>query len=109
MTCETENILEYVQNDTGPLIIGTYVDEDENPIDITGWIIDLLIKMDVPIAVAATVTDGPNGEFQIQFATTDLSQVGTFVTGLRFNDNEPTPLIVTYQGYFKMKVIEKIL
>lgn len=109
MTCDTEEIFEYVQNDTGPIIEGTYVDEEDNPIDITGWLIELLIKMTTPIAVAGTVTNGPAGEFEIMFATTDLSEVGTFITGLRFNDQEATPLIVTYQGYFKMKVLEKIV
>ena len=52
MTCASEEIFEYVQNDTGPIISGTYVDENDNPIDITGWLIELLIKMTAPIAAA---------------------------------------------------------
>ena len=108
MTCETEQIFEYVQNDTWPIIIGTYVDEGEDPIDITGWTVELLVKMATPIIVVGTVTDGPAGEFEIMFADTDLDEVGLFVTGFRFNDNEVTPGIVTYQGYFKIKVFEKI-
>jgi hypothetical protein len=109
MTCETEEIFDYVQNDTGPIIEGTYVDEEDNPIDITGWLVELLIKMATPIAVAGTITDGPAGEFAIMFATTDLIEAGTFVTGLRFNDQEASPLIVTYQGYFKLRVAAKII
>lgn len=109
MTCEDVTIFDYVQNDTGPVITGTYVDEDDNPIDITGWLIELLIKMATPIAVTGTVTDGPAGEFEIMFDVADLSEVGTFVTGLRFNDQEADPLIVTYQGYFEIRVAEKII
>ena len=109
MTCDTEEIFEYVQNDTGPVISGTYVDEDDNPINITGWLVELLLKMATPIAVTGTVTDGPAGEFEIMFAITDLIEAGTFITGLRFNDQEASPLIVTYQGYFKIKVLEKII
>ena len=111
MTCETDiEIFEYVQNDTWPLIVGTYVDEDGEAIPITGWTIELLVDMTVPITVTGTVTDGPAGEWQIQFATTDLSEVGQFVTALRFTDDvvAPDTGIVSYQGYFKIKVIEKI-
>ena len=109
MTCETEEVFEYVQNDTGPLIVGTYVDEDDEPIDITGWTVELLIKMTAPITVVGDVTGGTAGEFEIMFAVSDLSEVGQFVTALRFNDNAaPDPLIVSYQGYFTIKVLEKI-
>lgn len=55
--------------------------------DITGWTIEFKFdKLGTIVTKTATITDGPNRQFEFTFSTTDTDTDGRFKAQIRFID-----------------------
>jgi len=61
------NVVNYVEGDTKPDLVGRLVD-----VDISGFTIELHIDFPTPLVKTATIDDAENGEFSISWEPTDL-------------------------------------
>lgn len=75
--------LTLVQNDTGPSLLFQIRDDNDQPIDISGWTIKFILKrfcMDAHVNQGreeCVITNGPMGEATYNFKTGDLVNLGT--------------------------------
>lgn len=90
-----ENVIDFVEGDTLPVIGGTITNDADEPEDITGWDITLHIGYDdSPLVKAATIPAGTDGFFQFTWEAGDL-RAGTVVAELQVVSPAGTQ---TYQG-----------
>jgi len=76
MSCDATTVFDYVEGDNLPALVFQYLDADGDPIDITGFSIDLHIGYDTPKTVNGDLYDPTNGYFRFIFSDTDLDEVG---------------------------------
>jgi hypothetical protein len=108
--------LEFVEGDTLPVISGVLTEDDgTTPINITGYTIELHIKYDTPLTIAATIPAGTDGYFYFPWASDSLKPKSATETGLWFAEIQiQSPLgIQTAQRNengkrFKIKVYPQI-
>jgi hypothetical protein len=64
--------LELVEGDTLPILTGTVTDDDGNPVDISGWTINLHVGYGTPLVKAAQIPVGTDGFYQFVWEEGDL-------------------------------------
>jgi len=69
---ENELNLSFVANDTLPNPPFAIRDDDNQPVDITGYSFEFHLGYATPVSVAGVITDALAGEFTFQFAPGEL-------------------------------------